>query len=362
MLVVFVHYEVIFGQAVIYGSFATTAVSWFFVVSGFILSYTYPSLDSAKDYRRFYHHRLIRIYPIYCLRIIVSSLFVSLNYAAMGEGFFAEVNRPFELMHDLPEQKDSAFFLISTLRHLVFAQSVGGVETLKLVFNGPLWSIVLEMYFYLAFPLLLLLIKPLNSLGKVIAAFIVGYILQLLLIQLYLPEAERFDVINLNVPVYTNPLIRGIEFLFGMLLYRAFTFTEVSRNATKTNWIPTLVSVALYILVVMYVHDNIPYQYRSFFLVVPFVTLMIFTLLKLHWHPAENIVRCCTMLGGLSYVLYSFHWPLMEIIQFYNLLPELDSLPLQLSLLMSVLLIVSYLIYKFLETPVRRALYRKVDS
>ncbi|MDP6536816.1 MAG: hypothetical protein QGG02_10900 [Gammaproteobacteria bacterium] len=80
-------------------------------------------------------------------------------------------------MHDLPEQKDSAFFLTSSLRHLVFAQSVGAVETLKLVFNGPLWSIVLEMYFYLAFPLLLLLIKPLNSLGKIIAAFIVGFIM-----------------------------------------------------------------------------------------------------------------------------------------------------------------------------------------
>ncbi|MDP6536817.1 MAG: acyltransferase family protein [Gammaproteobacteria bacterium] len=94
VLVVLVHYEVIFGQAVIYGTFATTAVSWFFVVSGFILSYTYPSLDSAEDYRRFYLHQVIRIYPVYFLAIVVSSLFVSLNYAAMGDAFFAEVNRP----------------------------------------------------------------------------------------------------------------------------------------------------------------------------------------------------------------------------------------------------------------------------
>ena len=47
VLVVLVHYEVIFGESVVYGTFATTAVSWFFIVSGFILSYTYPSLDSA---------------------------------------------------------------------------------------------------------------------------------------------------------------------------------------------------------------------------------------------------------------------------------------------------------------------------
>ena len=31
------------------------------------------------------------------------------------------------------------------------------------------------------------------------------------------------------------------------------------------------------------------------------------------------------LLGGLSYILYCFHWPLMEMLQFFNVLP--DSLP-----------------------------------
>ena len=48
-VVVLVHYEIIFGQFVVYGAFATTAVSWFFVVSGFILCYTYPTLESPQD-------------------------------------------------------------------------------------------------------------------------------------------------------------------------------------------------------------------------------------------------------------------------------------------------------------------------
>ncbi|HAC87128.1 MAG TPA: hypothetical protein DCF95_04205, partial [Gammaproteobacteria bacterium] len=279
VLVVLVHYEVIFGESVVYGTFATTAVSWFFIVSGFILSYTYPSLDSLQDYRRFYLHRIIRIYPVYFLAVVVSSLFVSLNYLAIGDEFFSEVNRPFELIHDLPEQKEAAFFTLATLRHLVFAQSVGSVETFKLVFNGPLWSIVLEIYFYLAFPLLLLMIKPLNTMTRIIVAFIMGYLLQLLLIQVNLPEAESYDVINLNVPVYTNPFIRGIEFIFGMLLYKVFTFWDLQKIVGRSNWTPTILTVLLYVIVVIYVHDNIPYQYSSFFLVVPFVTIMIYALL-----------------------------------------------------------------------------------
>ena len=362
VLVVLVHYEVIFGESVVYGTFATTAVSWFFIVSGFILSYTYPSLDSLQDYRRFYLHRIIRIYPVYFLAVVVSSLFVSLNYLTIGEEFFSEVNRPFELIHDLPEQKEVRFFTLSTLRHLVFAQSVGSVETLKLVFNGPLWSIVLEIYFYLAFPLLLLMIKPLTTMTRILVAFIMGYSLQLLLIQVNLPEAESYDVINLNVPVYTNPFIRGIEFIFGMLLYKVFTFWDLRKVVGRLNWTPTIMTVLLYVIVVIYVHDNIPYQYSSFFLVVPFVTIMIYALLRLQWHPANYIVRYCTTLGGISYVLYSFHWPLMEIIQFYNLLPRMSSQFMQPVLVMLVLLVVSYLIYRFVEAPIRRVLYRKADQ
>ena len=362
VLVVLVHYEVIFGESVVYGTFATTAVSWFFIVSGFILSYTYPSLDSLQDYRRFYLHRIIRIYPVYFLAVVVSSLFVSLNYLAIGDEFFSEVNRPFELIHDLPEQKEAAFFTLATLRHLVFAQSVGSVETFKLVFNGPLWSIVLEIYFYLAFPLLLLMIKPLNTMTRIIAAFIMGYLLQLLLIQVNLPEAESYDVINLNVPVYTNPFIRGIEFIFGMLLYKVFTFWDLRKVVGRLNWTPTIMTVLLYVIVVIYVHDNIPYQYSSFFLVVPFVTIMIYALLRLQWHPANHIVRYCTTLGGISYVLYSFHWPLMEIIRFYNLLPRMSFQFMQPVLVMLALLVVSYLIYRFVETPIRRVLYRKADQ
>ena len=196
---------------------------------------------------------------------------------------------------------------------------------------------------------------------RIVSAFIIGYLLQLLLIQVNLPEAETYDVINLNVPVYTNPVIRGIEFLFGMLLYKAFVLSGPQKPVIKTNWIPTVLTLLLYIIVVIYVHQNIPYEYSSFFLVVPVVTIMIYALLRLQWHPTNSIVRYCTTLGGVSYVLYSFHWPLMEIIQFYNLQPEVSSRFLQVCILMLMLLVVSYLIHHFVETPVRRLLYSKVD-
>ena len=88
LTVMLVHYELIMGHFVLYGAASTSALSWFFVLSGFILSYTYPALRGSAPYKRYYLHRLIRIFPVYWLAVIVSSLFVSLAYLNCGEGFF----------------------------------------------------------------------------------------------------------------------------------------------------------------------------------------------------------------------------------------------------------------------------------
>ena len=95
LLVVFVHYEIIFGDFVVYGAFGTTALSWFFVLSGFIITYSYPNLSSPSDLKRFYIHRFIRIYPTYFLAVVISALFVSIGFSVLDERFFSEVRRPF---------------------------------------------------------------------------------------------------------------------------------------------------------------------------------------------------------------------------------------------------------------------------
>lgn len=360
-LVVLVHYEILFGEFLIYGAFATTAVSWFFVVSGFILCYTYPSLNSPSDYKRFYLHRLIRIYPVYFLAVVFAAGFAFFAYSSSGENFFVEVRRPFQLSYDLPEEKGQGFWLMATLRHLTFTQSVGSVETLKLLFNGPLWSLVLEMYFYICFPLLLILIKPINTIGRIVVTLIIAYLLQFALIQYFLPDAEQYDVMNLNVPVYTNPLIRGVEFLFGMLLYKAFAIS-MSRGENAFKPIPVVVTVILYVVAIFIGENYVPYQYSAFFIVIPFVTAMVYALLNMRWYPGEKAIRFCTLLGGLSYVLYCFHWPAMEMIQYFDLLPSGLPLFVHVPLLMTVLLLACYFIYRFIETPIRKALYRRFDA
>lgn len=362
LIVVLVHYEIIFGQFVVYGALGTTALSWFFVLSGFILSYTYPSLDTAAQYKRFYNHRVIRIYPVYFLAVVTSSVFVSVLYMNMGEAFFSEVRRPFEIMYDLPQDKPETFWWMASLRHLTFTQSISSIETLNLVFNGPLWSLVLEVYFYICFPALLLLLRGINTKVKIAVAFVCAWALQFLLIQFFLPDVEQYDVMNLNTTVYTNPAIRGLEFVFGMLLFKAYNLRKQGGKHDEFRLLPTVIITIVYLVVVWFSEKYVPYQYSRFFVALPVVTCLVYALATMNWQPQRKAERLCVVFGGISYVLYCFHWPLMEMIQFVDLLPENVPFPVHLLMLTGLLLLFSWLVYQYVETPVRKALYRFTES
>ena len=363
LTVMLVHYELIMGHFVLYGTASTSALSWFFVLSGFILSYTYPAVQGPAAYKRYYLHRVIRIFPVYLLAVLVSSLFVSTAYLSFGEAFFTEVNRPFVLRYDLPESLDVSFWTMATFRHLTFTQSLSNIETLNLVFNGPLWSLVLEMYFYLCFPALLILLRKVNTKARVAFAFVSFYLLQFLLIQINLPDVEQYSLLNLNIPVYTNPLIRGVEFILGMLVYKAFVLYPHRTNIKdkQARWIAASVAVVSYIVSVYLAHSFAPYQYSMYFATVPSVCFLVFALSRMNWHANARATRICVVLGGLSYILYCFHWPLMEMLQFFNILPDSLSFPINLMLVVAIVVAVSYFIYRFIETPIRKSLYRHFE-
>ena len=321
LTVMLVHYELIMGHFVLYGTASTSALSWFFVLSGFILSYTYPTLQGSAPYKRYYLHRIIRIFPVYWLAVIVSSLFVSIAYLNFGEAFFAEVNRPFVLRYDLPEPLDVSF-----------------------------WT-------------MLILLREINTKIRVAFAFVGFYLLQFLLIQINLPDAEQYSLLNLNIPVYTNPLIRGIEFILGMLVYKAFVLYPHRDNIEdkQTRWIAVSIAVVGYVASVYLAHNYAPYQYSMYFATVPSVCFLVFALSRMNWHANAGATRVCVLLGGLSYILYCFHWPLMEMLQLFNVLPDSLPFPINLALAVAIVVGVSYFVYRVIETPIRKALYRSFE-
>jgi peptidoglycan/LPS O-acetylase OafA/YrhL len=150
------------------------AVSLFFVLSGFILSYHYTLRKTTL--KRYFLHRALRIYPM---------LFFA---AAAGATMFA-----------------GNFNLLSLSN--IFLPQVMGVNSLNLgVMGWVLWSIPLELLMYLLLPALLALIQHQGEKS----------ILNLLIacnVLLFIGTCVTLDVFKLS---YHSGLARAVEFLCGV--------------------------------------------------------------------------------------------------------------------------------------------------
>jgi peptidoglycan/LPS O-acetylase OafA/YrhL len=116
------------------GVFTTTgsdAVSFFFVLSGLILTYTYLTPDGTLrgSARSFYVARIARIYPAYVLAFILAALPYTWSFGTRG----------------VPGTGLAALSLTQSWWPGVFISQQ---------WNGPAWSVSTEAGFYLLFPLL----------------------------------------------------------------------------------------------------------------------------------------------------------------------------------------------------------------
>jgi len=141
--VLFYHYHPITGYAGgVHGMSATVAVQAFFVVSGWIVTASY---EASSTMAAFYVRRMARLYPLYAAVILLQAAFVIAWAAAPPE-----TGR--ELLHYLAANLSFANFLKPTL--------LGFLEGARVpVINPSLWTLKIEVLFYLSVPLWVLLAR-----------------------------------------------------------------------------------------------------------------------------------------------------------------------------------------------------------
>lgn len=157
----------------------TAGVSFFFVLSGFVLAWSSSESDTA---RRFWHRRFARIYPLH-----LATALIALALAATVLPSLAP-SGPGELLANL---------LLVSSWNPQWWQAVNPVS----------WSLVCEAFFYLLFPLLIRMLRPLAARGLRIV--LVGCLAAVLILPLVAP---------LTPPhlLYAWPLARLPEFLIGV--------------------------------------------------------------------------------------------------------------------------------------------------
>jgi peptidoglycan/LPS O-acetylase OafA/YrhL len=216
------------------------AVSFFFVLSGFILAYVYPHLETSRARGRFLLARFARVWPAHVTTLLLTFLLVShpLGYPSRG---------PLD-------------FLLALALNLAMLQSWVPLPRAYLSFNAVSWSISTEFAFYLFFPLLIHRWSrtwwwklPLTALAAA-AMILLAQRPGLPLFAEATPDMlDRVTVVGL---VYTFPLARLFEFALGMsvaLLWRKTSARTLSRP------LATLLELAALALLLANMHAAAPF-------------------------------------------------------------------------------------------------------
>lgn len=326
-----------------FASIGFVGVNFFFVLSGFILVYTYdgPQLSPPK----FWRARFARIYPAYLLSLIVAAPFFLFAVRNLDLPFYAW------------SKQHLALACVLTLALL---QS--WVPQAALTWNSVCWSLSVETFFYLIFPFVLLRGKKLSekTLFLCLGAF---WLLSLCFSFSYIHfHPDGIDKINSgetnlfwkNVLSF-NPVIRLPEFLVGVFAGKLF----LARSSEKRIGTPLIITGLLGFSAVVLFAPQIPNPILSAGILSPaFAAIIYGAALQPKW-TSFLALPLLVLLGDASYSLYLLHS--LVITRIYNSLSPWNWSLRAIGSLTAAIFI-SIIAYRLVEEPARRLLRPKTKT
>jgi peptidoglycan/LPS O-acetylase OafA/YrhL len=291
-------------------------VPFFFLLSGFILTYSYlGQLSSNAKRRRFWEARFSRTYPVYFLSLVLNWPF----RGAMSPGTMAAVLTATQAWNPVK------FYIVQA-------------------WNFPAWTLSVEAFFYLSFPLLLPAFTRLSRRWQ--TAAMVVLLAAVVLLHTSLPR-ELLDPNNTGplrwVPL---PLQRLPEFAIGILLCLRFLHVKPKGSTLR---------IAGYFAAAALMLALLQGEWLSL-LVLPFAGL-IYELAAGGTAIARLLsTKLLIFLGGASYSIYLLQFPVRDWVRLAvaHLLPGKETV----GALASPILLIAFasLVYTWYEEPLRRLL------
>ncbi len=311
-------------------SIGNIAVGFFFLLSGFILSYVYLQDKQTIDVKKFYWSRIARIYPLYLLTLILDTPFLFLS-RVHTYGLRSAVI------------KTSATFLSNILMIQAWYGRLRGID-------NPNWSLCVEALFYFIFPLVGIFLWRLRSRTLYLFSFLSWIFVLAILVHL----GARTP--NLEM-IYKNPLLQMPLFLAGISVAR-IQLQSKSEGVIRSAGIRiALILAALgMIAAIPFLLKVVPVEDLLILLLLPLyaVIILIFSSVK---YPLARILDSTWMvlLGEASYGLYLFHIPVYHVWIALHWEHTQALYPMYLA----VSILVSIVSFKYFETPMRLWLMSK---
>jgi len=304
-------------------------VSFFFVLSGFIIAYNYR--DKLKQgvvtKRQFWVARIARIYPLHILTLC--------GIALVG-GYVAS---------------DMSDWIKHFLPNLFLVHAFIPFHEYYFSFNGPSWSLGGEQLFYFLFPFLALFFAPSNKR----LYWVIGALIVLTPIAMFFTSEEYIRAVW-----YVNPLTRLFNFILGMFLFALYDkHRNINWSGSKATFYEVGV-LALFILSCIFAVNYIPQVYRySYYYWLP-ISLLIFVFAHSKGMLSRALSnKCFVALGKISFSFYLIHF--LALKAYAKLMGYLGgNIPEQFGavLVLIVVILLSAISYCYFEKPTDRLVKR----
>jgi len=304
---------------------APAGVSYFFLLSGFILTLVYNKGEKELiNKKKYFIARFFRIYPLYILALIILITFLLLTKQII----------------DL-----RALFLQIILLQAWF-------PNFSVALNIPSWSLSVEMFFYVIFPFLLI---GLRKIKKDWLLIIIGLLFWFISFSLYYYGLNNSPI---NTSSYFhhlfnyNPLLHLNSFILGIISGLIFKRFKKPLSVSKSLILILAPLVIIFILVIS--HHPILHYYNNGLLAPLFAVFLIGLASDKTWLTKLLSSRPLVLLGEISYGIYILQIPINAWWSaFFNRYlagyPNFNFLGFFI-----LLILISWLSFKFIEQPIRR--------
>lgn len=320
-------------------------VTFFFVLSGFILTYSHKGDSGVAGSFLFIYSRISRVWPAHIVAMLIC---YALLVGVLGIAYEPTIGQ--------------------TLLSATLTQAWSPLPSDFFAFNGVAWTLSVEMFFYVLFPVLIINFKNTWHIKLTLALTLaIGAIL--IAINTGAKPFDGTDVVSIASWVYICPPAHLVEFVLGMVAAQAWTTYGHLIRGKEWATVAELVGVAL----ILYGSAKVPAlawhiealgyisaPTRSWLTVsgaAPFYAAALFLLSSRKGNVSTALSYWpLVWLGKISFSMYLVHQILERVLQLH---PEwLGSTPMlvQFAAYWVATIALSWALWRFVEIPGRAAM------
>ncbi len=313
-----------------------TYISFFLLISGFVLAYNYAHRADTLKPGKFYAARLSRLYPVYLLSLAIS----------------------LEMLHAEWKIRPLSEFLRGLVLTPLLLQ--GWSPTLATFWNTVAWTLATEAMLYLAFPHIIRMKFWPRTPGKLLALFGAFWLWELLLPAIYtvlnpdgLYNIDRYSSGYWLRALKYTPLPFLPIFLAGITLGRLHSVMELNDRVklALTLLAGGLALASFYILV-----PRVPYVLLHGGMLTPVFAVLVWGLTGNHWVSRVLGWGPIAAFGRASLCLYLLHFNTFIFIHDHHLPERLGVAKYDPWISYAFILCFAYTAFKLVEHPAQKYL------